>query len=265
MDRIEKRMAASLIKADATADIGLINQYSLKVLKPEDVFCFSVILCDNDVDRDFERFTNATLDKLAPLFVGKTGILDHNWTANNQISRAYRVEAVNSGETNSLGEARRILRADAYILRTENTAETIEKIEGGILKEVSVGAGISSVTCSICGEKISWMGCKNGHQKGRIYDEKLCFAEFNEPTDAYEWSFVAVPAQRGAGVTKGAGEIEAALDLLFESDLSMHGSKAARLIPHLQFALTEADEREKRAKIMSDNEKFIKTKGNEKL
>lgn len=40
------------------------------------------------------------------------------------------------------------------------------------------------------------------HSRGKRYSGRLCFAELSEPTDAYEWSFVAVPAQRGAGVTK---------------------------------------------------------------
>ncbi len=39
----------------------------------------------------------------------------------------------------------------------------------------------------------------------RLYGEKLCFMELQEPTDAYEWSFVAVPAQRRAGVVKRFG------------------------------------------------------------
>ena len=41
-----------------------------------------------------------------------------------------------------------------------------------------------------------------GHQGGRRYDGKLCYFTLREPTDAYEWSFVAVPAQRKAGVIK---------------------------------------------------------------
>ena len=32
-----------------------------------------------------------------------------------------------------------------------------------------------------------------------MYGEKLCFTELREPKDAYEWSFVAVPAQPRAG------------------------------------------------------------------
>ena len=38
-------------------DLKLINKYALRPLKKEEVFVFSVILCDNDIDRDFERFS----------------------------------------------------------------------------------------------------------------------------------------------------------------------------------------------------------------
>ena len=37
-------------------DMLLINEHTLKKLEKEDVFTFSVVLCDNDNDRDFERF-----------------------------------------------------------------------------------------------------------------------------------------------------------------------------------------------------------------
>ena len=37
---------------------------------------------------------------------------------------------------------------------------------------------------------------------GRSYDGKVAFTVLSDATDAYEWSFVAVPAQREAGVVK---------------------------------------------------------------
>ena len=40
------------------------------------------------------------------------------------------------------------------------------------------------------------------HEKGREYGGKLCWADLVHATDAYEWSFVAVPAQKNAGVMK---------------------------------------------------------------
>ena len=56
--------------------------------------------------------------------------------------------------------------------------------------------------CSICGAEEG--GCQ--HVKGQMYGDRLCFIELQEPLDAYEWSFVAVPAQPGAGVLKRYGQ-----------------------------------------------------------
>ena len=193
-------------KANAEKDIGLINQYSRKPLTPQEVFVFSIILCDNEVDRDNERFTNATLDALAPLFLGRTGISDHNWSAEKQIARVYRTEVETTNKSNSLGEPLRVLRGDVYMLNNETNKALIEAIDGGIIKEVSVGCSINKCICSICDETFGWLECPNNHRKGQRYDGKLCYGELKDPKDAYEFSFVAVPAQPGAGVTKGAAD-----------------------------------------------------------
>ena len=64
-------------------------------------------------------------------------------------------------------------------------------------------------TCSICGA--DYGSCE--HRKGESYGGQTCVAVLCEPEDAYEFSFVAVPAQKQAGVLKrlgGGGEIPAA-------------------------------------------------------
>ena len=50
---------------------------------------------------------------------------------------------------------------------------------------------------------------KCAHKKGEMYGGKLCCTELVEAQDAYEWSFVAVPAQPRAGVLKRCGGGEA--------------------------------------------------------
>lgn len=37
------------------SDMALINSYTRRVLEKDEVYVFSVILCDNDIDRDGER------------------------------------------------------------------------------------------------------------------------------------------------------------------------------------------------------------------
>ena len=82
--------------------------------------------------------------------------------------------------------------------RTEDSRALIEAIDSGIVKEVSVGCSVERTVCSICGQDIAL--CP--HRKGESYGGKLCCGELLQPTDAYEWSFVAVPAQKEAGVVK---------------------------------------------------------------
>ena len=59
------------------------------------------------------------------------------------------------------------------------------------------------------------------HRKGAVYDGETCLAVLSEPLDAYEFSFVAVPAQRAAGVTK-AGKEEYGMTL--QDCVAKHGS-----------------------------------------
>ena len=70
-------------------DIKLINKFTKRELKKDEVYVFSMILCDNEIDRDYERFTNESLEKLSNLFVGKTGILDHDAKSKNQLARIF--------------------------------------------------------------------------------------------------------------------------------------------------------------------------------
>lgn len=266
MEQVNKSKVFKAGKADAAADIALINQYSVKELKPEDVYCFSVVLCDNDVDRDNERFTNDTLEALVPLFLGKTGISDHQWSADRQVARLYRVETETTDEKNALGEQRVVLRGRAYMLRNEANSHLIDAIEGGILKEVSVGLAVGKTSCSICGEPMfyDWKAgcrvCSGGHEKGATYDGVLCAENLEEPTDAYEWSFVAVPAQRGAGVTKSSGQsIRQAVELLCGADLSEYGGLiTGQLLPKLRADLLPAEDRKKRGEILEENKKFLR-------
>ena len=182
-------------------DMELINRYTRRELTAEEVYTFSVGLCDNEIDRDYERFTTEALEKLAVLFVGRTGIFDHQNSSANQAARIYscRVERP-EGKTTSFGEPYARLTAKAYLPRGGVQEDLILQLDAGIKKEVSVGCSVGSVRCSVCGEEVRRGTCR--HQKGKVYGGRVCHHILEEPSDAYEWSFVAVPAQREAGVIK---------------------------------------------------------------
>ena len=188
-----------IVKSTATEqDLKKINQFTRRELSADEVYVFTVALCDNDVDRDFEKFTVESLEAMAPMFIGKTGILDHNPTAENQNSRVFETWLDKpEGKKTVDGEQLVQLKAKAYILKSEKSKTLIDEIDAGIKKEVSVSCSMNVSKCSICGEE---KGCE--HKRGQEYGGKLCFFTLEQPEDVYEFSFVAVPAQRGAGVTK---------------------------------------------------------------
>lgn len=199
---IQKEWSEQAAGTPAAQELAYINQYAKTPLEAEQVYAFAVRLCDNEVDRDFERFETAGLERLGELFLGKSGIFDHQWSAKGQTARIYRTEVVaEPGRVTAAGDGYCYLKGWAYLLRTEGNAELIAEIEGGIKKEVSVGCSVAESVCSICGAPAGT--CH--HVKGEVYDGRLCFTELRQPTDAYEWSFVAVPAQRDAGVLKKYG------------------------------------------------------------
>ena len=190
-----KKETSVLSSGKPTAvQLEAINAQAKGTLTEDQVYVFSLRLCDDQVDRDYERFDTAALPELAKLFIGKTGIVDHRWSTEGQVARIFETQVV-------CEEGISYLKAWAYIRRGGNADEVIADIEAGIKKEVSIGCAMGRSVCSVCGSEYG--NC--GHQKGELYDGQLCCAILKEPMDAYEFSFVAVPAQRSAGVLKGMG------------------------------------------------------------
>ena len=190
------KKAAEAINSGAPTEVQLeaINAQAKAQLSGEQVYVFSLRLCDDQVDRDFERFDTAALGALAKLFIGKTGVVDHKWSADKQIARIFETQVVKEAGIS-------YIKAWAYIRRGGSNDEIIADIEAGIKKEVSVGCAMGMAVCSVCGSEYGTCG----HLKGETYDGEVACAILQEPMDAYEFSFVAVPAQRDAGVLKALG------------------------------------------------------------
>ena len=191
---VKKETSAAGVGVPDAGQLEKINALAKGSLTEEQVYVFSVLLCDDQVDRDFERFDTAALPELAKLFVGKSGIVDHRWSAEGQLARIFDTEILEENGVTGI-------KAWAYIRRGGAGDEWIADIEAGIKKEVSVGCAMGRSVCSVCGGEYG--SC--GHRKGEYYEGELCCAVLKEPVDAYEFSFVAVPAQREAGVLKGMG------------------------------------------------------------
>lgn len=242
MSKVVKKenVQGSVLKTDSELasdeELALINGYTRRNLSADEVYVFSVVLCDNDVDRDGERFTVESLFELEKLFVGKSGIFDHDPSAKNQTARIFAcsVESV-GGRKTALGDDYFRLKARAYMPKSEKNADLILALDSGIIKEVSVGCAVEKIVCSICGENSD--RCQ--HIKGEKYGSKLCCGEMTDPYDAYEWSFVAVPSQKEAGVTKSAYRKEMTMEsilkrLELKKGFTLSDSDCTKLCDYMQ-------------------------------
>jgi len=202
--------SASVESQDVTdEDLKKINKFTLSPLTSEEVFTFKLVMGDNELDdRNYEPFNLNALKDLQKLYIGKTMIKDHERVADNQIARIYDTELVSdSNKMTGAGEIFTKLIAKCYMVKTEKNADLISEIKAGIKKEVSTGCKAKHAWCSICGTDNMKHYCS--HYWGQEYEtkdgKKTCYFTLDGAKEAYEVSFVAVPAQPRAGTTKNYG------------------------------------------------------------
>lgn len=148
---------------------------------------FEIRLCDTKINRDFERFTLPCLRKLSEMFVGKNGFVGQG-----SIAKILSTVVLKGKD----GEW--FIKANASIKNIPENFKVIEEIKSGKKKEVSIGCSVATRICSICGDSTG--SCN--HKPGEYYNGKQCFMELNDPTDAFEWAFVATPVKKEANMDK---------------------------------------------------------------
>jgi phage head maturation protease len=165
-------------------DYALIQELLPSEVPKGDIFVYCSKLCDNKVDRQKEFFSSGALEQLKEKFVGVTGLFNHDWKSDNQHSRIYKTELVtDTSKKNESYEPYSYIVGFAYTLNTPENQRFIRDVKSGILKEVSIGFEHESLTPIVLDD---------GKEVKRI----------DSVSDVYEWSFVAVPSQRHAGVVK---------------------------------------------------------------
>ena len=195
-------------------DLKKINKYTLSPVSADDVFIFKATMADNEQDdRNYMPFDLKALQALKKLYIGKTMLKDHSRRADNQVARIYDTELVqDANKQTELGELHTELVAKIYMIRTDSNKDLIAEIMGGIKKEVSTSCTPEKMICSICGTDNMkdycrhWPGVEytveDGTAKGT---KKRCKMLLSGAKEAYELSFVAVPAQPRAGTHKSIG------------------------------------------------------------
>ena len=206
---------ASVQPLEVTAeDLKKINKYTLSPVSAEDVFIFKATMADNEQDdRNDMPFNLKALQDLKKLYPGKTMLKDHSRRADNQIARIYDTELVqDASKQTELGELHTELVAKIYMIKTDSNKDLNAEIMGGIKKEVSTSCVPEKMICSICGTDNMkdycrhWPGneytVEDGTAKGK---KRRCKMLLSGAKEAYELSFVAVPAQPRAGTHKSIG------------------------------------------------------------
>lgn len=196
------------------ADLEKINQYTLSPVSADDVFIFKASMADNEQDdRNFMPFDLQALKDLEKLYLGKTMLKDHARSADNQIARIYDTELIqNANKNTDLGEIHTELIAKIYMIKTESNKDLIAEINGGIKKEVSTSTVPDKMICNICGTDNMKDYCRhypsieyNVKDSTGEYVKRTCKMLLSGAKEAYELSFVAVPAQPRAGTHKSIG------------------------------------------------------------
>lgn len=132
-------------------ELEKINGYAREPLTEDKVFVFRVALCDNDIDRDGEKFSSGALEKLAELLRAERVFSTMTLKAQSRLPEYSTLGWKLCLKTTTDGEVYRRLMAKAYMVRTASNGDLISEIQGGIKKEVSVSCTMGKKLCSVCG------------------------------------------------------------------------------------------------------------------
>lgn len=147
-----------------------------------DYYVFKIILCNNDVDKDHDKFSIPALYQIRDMAIGKNGILDTMPNKENNIARIFDCSVeYDKGKTTIDGEPLLYVQAYAFLDKSISygCGAIAQKIKEGFYSEVSVG-------CSIY----------ESHKES-LFDSELApeydVTVIDSINDLYEWSIVQKP------------------------------------------------------------------------
>lgn len=157
----------------------------LREVDPNLIYIFPIMLCHNDIDVDYEAFTDKALEQLSDLYVGRHGFVD-DFNFNN--ARIFDTKIIQPNKNHFF----KYVLAEVVLFKNEHTERVINYIENTPFIEISIACSVKDRRCSICGKQIyECKHLKGSYYDGKLSDDVLCFAELNDVTDVYEWAFVA--------------------------------------------------------------------------
>jgi len=178
-----------------------INKLTLSPISAEDVVAYPVMLIDDRVTRNNTQYPKEFQKMLLSLPIGEGSVIgapmllgtteDHQANAACQLGRIYEAEQVvdKEGHYGILGHM--------YMLKAGNK-ETLNKIDSGILKEVSISTKVEMPICSICQQDIRTCGHKVGQES--------CHVTMTGKGFCAEVSLVAIPGSSSAKILRAGAE-----------------------------------------------------------
>lgn len=162
-----------------------------------DIYVFAAIATDNTIDRDGEAFNKEALDRMSELYIGRSGIYNHN--SDSSHFRIFDTEVFECNDHIAYEyESYKCLVTYCYT----NDSGLKKDIIDGIVSGCSISANCNKV-CSICGARIDSNDiCENKHICGEMYDNKLCFRVLSNVSDVYELSIVSIPCNINARIIR---------------------------------------------------------------
>lgn len=211
-------------KSIPASHLNKIQKWTRTEIDPERIHTFPVLMIDTAPTRNMVLYTEKSQRKSVKGWIGKTflfnyngagnmgwfGQADHSLQAASQMARIYDAKIVKTpgGEIGTLGWFYSVKGID------ETVDGFIEKLEAGILREVSIHVSVpDGAVCSIDNKRFqSWHDEKNeetektvcfDHVPGEKYGKQTCYLSTGEgKLEPLELSAVACPGSINAHVMK---------------------------------------------------------------
>jgi HK97 family phage major capsid protein len=191
--------------APTEGELELINRFARRSLSTDEVHVGECDLCNDRVDRAFERFTPEVLQDFAHSLPGKSLLAGHD---HGSLPLGLWFDAHLRCDERGVTH----LRPSFYMVKTRENEHHIAQLDGGVYRYASVGFRAQDLVCDICGK--SWFGWECQHYPGQTYqvDGKRVTATAHytrsdeRPAEAVEGSIVYLGCQYDAELKAAMGQ-----------------------------------------------------------
>lgn len=226
MALLYKAFLASITKVTPSGpDMDAINDLAIEKQEPEQLYCGTMHLANDQRDRSFEKFPLDYLKKFAETIVGKSVMTGHNYRE-LPVGRFYDAEVHKVKGVNHL--------IPSYFMMSDD--DLVPRIKAGVIKGVSIGFEPDKRLCDICQKDYDgwWNDMDDDdpcfHIAGREYEvdgakvvAEITYGGDVEKVEAVEGSFVWLGCQYGAETVGGKNSIGPQAKSAFFADVRRHG------------------------------------------